>query len=88
MRVWDKLALKLNKGLYIMFGSGFYSFCYCSVGKGYQTITKKNPGKDNEKIENWVIDSLSLEQCLSFDLKSKQNYKNIFLLEVLYDYLH
>ena len=35
-----------------MFGSGFYSFCYCSVGKGYQTITKKNPGKDNEKIEN------------------------------------
>jgi hypothetical protein len=51
MRAWDKLAILLDKPLFVMFSCGFYSFCYCSFGPGYEFTTKKNPGKDNERID-------------------------------------
>jgi hypothetical protein len=51
MRAWDKLAFLLDKPLFVMFSCGFYSFCYCSFGPGYEFTTKKNPGKDNERID-------------------------------------
>lgn len=51
MRAWDKLAMLLDKPLFVMFSCGFYSFCYCSFGPNYEFTTKKNPGKDNERID-------------------------------------
>ena len=87
MMIWDKLAQILGKGLFIMFSCGFYTFSYCSFGKNYDYSVKKNPGKENEKIEQHSVNSWSLQECLKTDLDAfgrKKNKKNLFLLECLY----
>jgi len=90
MILWDKIATKLNKPLYILNCCGFYGFTWMNVGRDFTFISvkpktevynfvdgeyKKTEAEEKNEFEDVTLSCESLENCL---IPSKKNKTTIY----------